>query len=40
LSVPSIMRLPEIVLTTIFKKPFSTLSYYRPHDSRRNRNAV
>jgi hypothetical protein len=22
------MRLPEIVLTTIFKKPFSTISYY------------
>ena len=22
------MRLPEIVLTTIFKKPFSTVSYY------------
>jgi len=22
------MRLPEIVLTTVFKKPFSTVSYY------------
>jgi len=22
------MRLPEIVLTTVFKKPFSTISYY------------
>jgi hypothetical protein len=24
------MRLPEIVLTTVFKKPFSTVSYYTP----------
>ena len=30
LSVPSIMRLPEIVLTTVSKKPFSTVSYYTP----------
>jgi len=22
------MRLPEIVLTTVFKKPFSTVFYY------------
>jgi len=26
LSAPSIMRLPEIVLTTVFKKPFSTVT--------------
>jgi hypothetical protein len=26
LSAPSIMRLPEIVLTTVFKKPFSTVA--------------
>jgi hypothetical protein len=28
LSVPSIMRLPETVLTTVFEEPFSTVSYY------------